>query len=205
MGQTRLTEKRAEALLEKVRSAVEVSARADFDLCWLLYECDRSVVYVGDDPVYVYETWGYKTWFDFVEVEVGVHEQTANVYRKIGKVFGEDMAGAWDSGSPLPVTKMAILAAWSGLTRGNVQAKVNWARNKTCCHLRDELLGEQRAIHMAFGVTKQEQREINRAIDLARNRFDEGSDMTRGELLAAVVEQWSQIAKKERPKLRAVG
>lgn len=205
MEQTRLTEKKASALLDKVRSAVEAGAKADFDLCWLLYECDRSVVYIGDDPVFVYQTWGYETWYDFVEVEVGVHEQTANIYRKIGRIFGEDMAGAWDSGNPLPVTKMAILAAWSGLTRGNVQSKIKWAKSKTCCHMRDELLGDQRGIHMAFGVTKQEQRDINKAIDLARKKFDEGDDMTRGELLAAMVDQWSEIAKKERPKLKVVG
>jgi len=203
--QTKLTEKKAGALLEKVRSAVGVSAKANFDLCWLLHECDKSVVYVGDDPVFVYETWGYKSWFDFVEIEVGVHEQTANIYRKIGRVFGESMAGAWDTGDPLPVTKMAILAAWSGLTRKNVQSKINWGRKKTCCQMRDELLGMERGVYMSFHVTKAEQRDINKAIEAARSKFDKGEKMTRGELLTSVVYQWSDIAKKNRPKLKAVG
>lgn len=203
--QTRLTKRSADSLLKRLRDAVDSSARATFDVCWLLYECSVGIVYVGDDPVFVYETWGYGSWFDFVEIEVGVHDQTAHNYCKVGRVFGKELAGAWDTGSPLSVTKMAILAAWPGLTAKNVQSKIDWARGKTCCQMQEELLGRERPIQMAFGVSKSEQRDINKAIDLARKKFDEGEDMTRGELLAAVLGQWAQIAKKDRPRLRAVG
>lgn len=205
MEQVKLTGRKAELLLEKVRDAVRTGAQAIFDLCWLLHECDRSVVYIGDDPVFVYETWGYKDWFDFVEIEVGVHGQTANVYRKIGRVFGEELQGAWDSGNPLPVTKMAILAAWTGLNRKNVRAKMRWAKKKTCCQMQYELLGQDRPIQMGFGVSEAEQRDINKAIKLARSKFDEGEKMTRGELIANIVHQWTAIAKKRRPKLRLAG
>ncbi|KKL73255.1 hypothetical protein LCGC14_2076730 [marine sediment metagenome] len=205
MEQIKLTERKAGLLLDKVRDAVRVGAQAIFDLCWLLYECDRSVVYVGDDPVFVYETWGYKDWFDFVEVEVGVHAHTANVYRKIGRVFGEDLNGAWDTGEPLPVTKMAILAAWPDLTRQNVRSKMKWARKKTCCQMQHELLGRERPIQMAFGVSEAEQRDINKAIKLARGKFDEGGEMTRGELIANILHQWAAIAKKQKPNLRLAG
>jgi hypothetical protein len=203
--QIRLTQRKADLLLERIRSAVGSGAQAAFDLCWLLHECDRSIVYVGDDPVFVYETWGYSTWFDFVETEVGVHEQTANVYRKVGRVFGEELQGSWDAGEPLPVTKMAILAAWPGLDRKNVQSRINWARGKTCCQMQRELLGSDRPVRMAFGVSESEQRDINKAIELARSKFDEGDAMTRGELVANILQQWAQIAKKQRPRLRAVG
>lgn len=205
MEQVKLTKAGAGALLEKVRSAVLQSAAADFDLCWLLYECDRSIVYVGDDPVFVYETWGYKSWFDFVEIEVGVHERTANAYRKIGHVFGEKLQGAWDSGDPLPITKMAVLAAWPELDRKNVRAKVKWARDKTCCQMQHELLGHDRPYTMSFSVSKGEQRSVNKAIELARTRFSEGEQMTRGEIVASVMSQWAKIAEKQRPALKAVG
>jgi hypothetical protein len=200
--QVKLTSRKANLLLDKVRNAVKAGAQAIFDLCWLLHECDRSVVYVGEDPIFVYEAWGYKDWFDFVEIEVGIHEKTANTYRKVGRVFGEEMNGAWDSGEPLPITKMAILAAWPGLTRANVQSKIKWAKKKTCCQMQHELLGQDRPIQMGFGVSEAEQRDINRAIKLARSKFDEGEKMTRGELLSNIVDQWAAIAKKKRANLR---
>jgi hypothetical protein len=203
--QTTLTQGRADSLLKRLQNAVEASSRASFDLCWILYECSKSVVYVGDDPVFVYETWGYKNWFDFVEVEVGVHEQTANTYCKIGRVFGHELAGSWDTGSPLPVTKMAILAAWHGLSAKNVRSKMEWARKKTCCQMQEELLGRDRPVTMAFGVSRTEQREINKAIELARTKFDAGEEMTRGEVVASIVQQWSAIAKKRKPDMRLVG
>ena len=204
MEEIKLTKGKAGALLEKVRSAVAASAQADFDLCWLLYECDRSVVYVGDEPVYVYETWGYRDWFQFVEIEVGVHEKTANHYRKVGEVFGEKLQGAWDSGKPLMITKMIILASWPELSRKNVKSKMRWAANKTCCEVQHELLGKDRAYTLSFSVSKGEQRSVNKAIDEARSKFDDGQEMTRGELMANIVSQWMTIAKKQRPKLKAV-
>lgn len=203
--QTTLTQNKADSLLKRLQSTVEANSKAGFDLCWVLYECSQSVVYVGDDPVFVYETWGYKDWFDFVEVEVGVHEQTANTYCKIGRVFGHELAGSWDTGSPLPITKMAILAAWPGLSAKNVRSRMAWAKSKTCCQMQEELLGKDRPVTMAFGVSKAEQRDINKAIEVARERFDDGEEMTRGEVIARVTQQWAAIAKKKRPGLRLVG
>lgn len=199
MEQNKLSAKKASLLLDKLRTSVETSSKANFDLCWLLFECSNSIVYVGDDPVFVYERWGYETWHKFVEVEVGVHEHTANVYCKIGKVFGHDLSKFWDPEDLLPITKMAILASWDGLNSKNVKSKMRWAVGKTCCQMQHELLGKHHSVVMSFSVRSDEQRSINEAIEIARSELDYGKKMTRGEIMSIMVQQWADTASRKRP------
>lgn len=189
----------AKALLDKVRQVVEISSQANFDLCQILYETDRAVVSVGGDIVFAYQTWGYKTWFDFVEEEVGLHEMTANAYRRVYEVFGVELAGAWDHGKPLPITKMKTLTA-ANLTKANVRSWLKKAEKMTCCQLVAEVYGTEEMRHFSASVTKRGLSDINRAMEAARDSF--GEDLPKGDLLVKMLNEWSDIRRKTK-RLRA--
>lgn len=197
---TQITAAKAEALLDKVRNVVAENAKSTFDLCQILYETDRAVVSVGGRIVFAYETWGYKTWFDFVETEVGLHEQSANAYRRVYEVFGVELAGAWDTGKPLPITKMRILTA-ANLTKANVRAWIKKAEKMTCCKLVAEIYGTAELAHFHASVSKRGLNEINRALAAARDDF--GQDLPKGDLLVKALSEWADIRKKTR-RLRSV-
>jgi len=190
----------AKALLDKVRFLVEANAQSNFDLCQLLYETDRSVVSIGGDVVFCYQTWGYKTWYDFVETEIGLHETTANAYRRVYEVFGVELAGAWDTGKPLPITKLKILTA-ATITKSNARAWLRKAEKMTCCQLVAEVYGTEELKHFTASVTKRGLSDINRALDTARDSF--GEDLPKGDLLVRMVNEWSNIRRKSK-RLRAV-
>lgn len=200
VDQQKLTQAKADALLERVKSVVAESAKSNFDLCQVLYETSRAVVSIGGNIVFAYETWGYKTWFDFVEAEVGLHEQSANAYVKVYEVFGVELAGAWDTGKPLPITKMRILTA-AELTKTNVRAWIKKAEKLTCCKLVSEIYGTAELSHFHASVSKRGLSDINRALQAARDSF--GEDLPKGDLLVKALNEWADIRKKAR-KLRAV-
>lgn len=195
-----ITSAKAEALLERVRQVVETNAQSNFDLCQILYETSQAVVSVGGNIVFAYQTWGYKNWFDFVETEIGLHEQSANAYRRVYEVFGIELAGAWDTGKPLPITKMRILTA-ANLTKVNVRAWLKKAEKMTCCKLVSEVYGTAEQVHFSASVSKRGLNDINRALDTARASF--GEDLPKGDLLVRMLNEWSDIRKKTR-RLRAV-
>jgi hypothetical protein len=195
-----ITPAKAEALLERVRQVVETNAQSNFDLCQILYETSQAVVSVGGNIVFAYQTWGYKNWFDFVETEIGLHEQSANAYRRVYEVFGVELAGAWDTGKPLPITKMRILTA-ANLTKVNVRVWLKKAEKMTCCKLVSEVYGTAEQAHFHASVSKRGLNDINRALDAARASF--GEDLPKGDLLVRMLNEWSDIRKKTR-RLRAV-
>lgn len=206
MEQSRLSRKKADSLLGKLRSSIKHSSKANFELCCLLFRCSNSIVYVGDDPVFVYETWGYETWHQFVETEIGVHENTANTYCKIGRIFGHVLRSFWNEEDLLPITKMAILASWGGLNSQNVESRMKWAKKKTCCQIQHELLGKPESVIMSFSVYANEQKHINDAIEIARSEIRNGKKMTRGEIMAIMTKQWAEIASQNKlGKLKLVG
>lgn len=199
--QQKLTQAKADALLERVKSVVAESAKSNFDLCQVLYETSRSVVSIGGNIVFAYETWGYKTWFDFVEAEVGLHEQSANAYVRVYEVFGVELAGAWDTGKPLPITKMRILTA-ANLTKTNVRGWIKKAESMTCCKLVSEIYGTAELAHFHASVSKRGLGDINRALQAARDSF--GEDLPKGDLLVKALNEWSDYRKKHSKRLRAV-
>jgi len=195
-----ITQAKADALLERIKSVVAESSKSNFDLCQVLYESNRAVVSVGGTIVFAYETWGYKTWFDFVEAEVGLHEQSANAYVRVYEVFGVELAGAWDTGKPLPITKMRILAA-ADLTKSNVKAWMKKAEKMTCCKLVSEIYGTAELAHFHASVSKRGLSDINRALQAARDSF--GEDLPKGDLLVKALNEWADIRRKTR-RLRSV-
>lgn len=175
------------------------------DICWVLYEVDHTVVRVAGALVPVWEAWGYKDWNDFVGLEMGLHPQTAYVYKRIWETFYVDLAGAWDAKLLQSITKMRILCA-ANLTKRNVNAWLKKASKMTCAKLVAEVYNTEELHSFTASVTGAELTALNKAIDTARSAF--GEDLPRGEALVRIVSEWAQMVKNTkstRAKLRAVG
>lgn len=202
--EVKLTIKQADALHAKVKSATRASAEASFHLCELLYESFVSVVNTDQGWKFVWEYWGYKTWFDFVEIEVGMHETTANAYKKIWEVFGIELEGAWDFADALPITKMRILSA-ADIDKRNVKNWLHKAKRMSCCELQAEVYGTEVLHTLAVSVSKRELNAINKALEAARRDYEEPKKVTRGELLVGIVKDWQASRAKDKPDLKLVG
>lgn len=197
-----LTKKRADLLRTKVQDIVESHAQGSMDLCWALYEIDHTVVRVAGNLVPVWETWGYKTWDDFVGKEVGLHPHTAHLYKRVWEVFYVDLAGAWDANLRLGITKMRILCA-ANLNRKNVNSWLKKAKGMTCAKLLAEVYDTQELHSFTASVTSREMAQLKKGVEAAREAF--GEDLPRGQALVKIVNEWTKIAQgAAKPKLRLV-
>jgi hypothetical protein len=187
-----------------VQSATRASAEAAFHLCELLYESFVSVVNTDQGWKFVWEYWGYKSWFDFVEIDVGLHEATAYSYKKIWEVFGIELAGSWDFADVLPVTKMRLLSI-ADINKRNVKSWLGRAQRMSCCELQAEVYGTEVQSTLAVLVTKRELQTINKALDAARADYEEPKKVTRGELLVGIIKDWQKTRAKDEPDLKLVG
>lgn len=194
MSQQKITRKRAELLLNNVRQIVRHGVKANLDLCQILHETFVSVLQEGEQWKFVWEVWGFKSWFDFVEIEIGMHENTANAYKKVWQVFGIDLEGAWSPDDALPITKMKILSASDKLNKQNIKSWLKKAKAMTCCDLQHEIYGED--VNRTFSVTVSQAgfRAISKALKTAREQF--GDDKTNGELLVKLLAPYQPNALK---------
>jgi len=181
MQQSKITNKRADLLLNNVRQLVQNGIRANLDLCRMLHESFVTVTPKGSNWQFAWEYWGYKSWFDFVEIEMGMHELTANTCKKVWQVFGVELNGAWSIHDALPITKMKILAASDKLSKQNVASWLKKAKKMTCCDLQHEIYGESSYRTFSVTLANPEYRMLNRLIEAARK--EHGEEKTKGELL----------------------
>lgn len=202
--EVKLTKKQADALRSKFDSATRASAEAAFHLCELLYESFVSVVNTDQGWKFVWEYWGYKTWFDFVEIEVGMHETTAHTYKKVWEVFGVELLNAWDFSELLPITKMRILSA-ADINKRNVKSWFAKAKRMSCCELQAEVYGTEVQHTLAVNVTKRELQAINKALNVARSDYENPKKVTRGELLVGIIKDWQKSRVQDDPGLKLVG
>jgi len=199
----KLTTKQADVLRNKISSATNDNAKTAFYLCGLLYESFVSVVNTDKGWKFVWEYWGFKCWFDFVETEIGIHENTAYLYKRIWEIFGIELAGAWDLADVLPITKMRILSA-ADINKRNVSSWLSKARRMTCCELQAEVYGTEVMHTLSIRVSKRELQAINKAFDIARDEY-ESPKVTRGELLLDIVKEWQESRVKNKSGLKLPG
>lgn len=202
-----LTERNAMSLRTKIQGIVDTYARSSSDICWALYETYYAETNVGGKPVAVYEAWGYKSWHEYVGLELGLHPTTAYALKRIWEVFYVRLAGSWDVGNLLPLTKMRILCAVERLDKRNVNSWLKRAKSMTCPQLVAEVYGTEELHTFSVSVTGKEMKALLKVIEDARGAF--GDDLPRGEVLVRVAAEWHAMLKntssKARSKLRLVG
>lgn len=200
-----LSEKSATLLRTKIQDIVEKHAQASMDVCWALYETDHTLARIGGQQVPIWEAWGYKSWQEFVGIEMGIHPTTAYCYKRVWETFYVRLAGAWDANNLLPITKMRILCA-AKMDKRNVNSWLKKAKAMTCPQLIAAVYGTEELHTFATTLTKKEMDFMRKAIEDARVAF--GTDRPRGEVLVRVVEEWHTMFKntaKTRGKLRLAG
>lgn len=195
-----LTPRKAHHLHQKVEQIVLDNKKSCMDLAMILHETYISTIVVGDEVMYVYQSWGHDDWAQFVRTEMGIFKTTADMYRKVWRVFGIDLAGAYSQDELLPITKMKILAS-ANLTRKNVRSWLKKANGMSCIELQREIFGHDRLHSVSFPVTSSEMDTINKRLD-EYNELD--SSLKRGEILTQAIDQWVSDQKKKF-RLRKVG
>jgi hypothetical protein len=189
-----LSGKKAEELRDKISEAVASGRKSSLGLAALIHESYISTTMVGKEVKFVYESWGYKTWPQFIRTEVGMFKATANNWRKVWRVFGIELKGSYDEEEILPITKMVILSNYEKLSRGNVSKWLKKAKNMSCLDLRREVFNTERARSFSTSVTDSELKEINASIKVYRAQVDD--TRTKGEIISHILSDWRSKRRK---------
>lgn len=187
-----LSQRASDTLREKVRNIVANHAQGSMDICWALYETDRTLVRVGGQLVPIWEAWGYESWNELVGREFDMYPTTAYNYMRVWETFYVELAGSWDVGNLPGITKMLILTSLgSGLTKKNANRWLKKATQMTCRRLRAEVFGSEEIHYFSTPVTGRDFDTVRKSIEKGREAF--GEDLSRGEILARMLKEWMSM------------
>jgi hypothetical protein len=203
---TTLNKGAADTVRRKAQEASEKTTKSVMDLAAALWDTFHNDVTVGGQSVQLWEAWGFESWFDYAERELGIHQTTAAAYRRIHEVFEVELKDAWDKGLTASYTKMKSLCRV--VTRTSANAWLRKAAKLSCCELEEEvtlaLYGKTRggAVHSFLAnVTKTELAKINQVLSEAREASDEPE--RRGKVLTRILEEWQTIHQRAKRVRRA--
>lgn len=195
-----MTVKQIDSLHERVKTIVDENKRASIELCMAVWETNTSMVNVDGEYKYCWETWGHKSWEDFLGKEMHLHLNTAYRLSKVWETFYVDLQGAWDLSLLLGITKMKLLTA-APLTQRNVESWLRKAAAMNCRQLRAAVHNTEELHQFATQLTGSQMNAIKRALEQAKSSYTRGEKMGRGELLVHIVRDWANANK---PSLRNV-
>lgn len=201
-----LTSKQTEQFHTKIESIVGNGRAAAMDLCWAAYESDVNMTRVDGELVFCWSTWGYTSWEEFVGKELDLHVTTAYAYKRIWEVFYVDLAGAWDTSMLLGITKMRHLTA-APLTKTNVNAWLRKAKRLTCRELVAQIYDRDQLHSFAVPLTASQMKQVHKVLEQAKTTFAKGESMSRGQVVAAIMREWSELkaAPQGKARLKLVG
>ena len=207
---TEITSAEASRLRKEIKQLVKRHKHGSMTLCRIVYQASFSMVSVAGDPTFVWQLWGYKSWEDFIGLELSLHTTTAYAYRRIWKRFYVELQGCWDEANLLPITKMRLLCSDRGMNQRNVNTKLKAAATKTCSKLMSEIYGVEELCHFSASMDASEMKTVKKAISKYRSAFGEEAEaMPRGQIVANMLREWSQIhdnvERSKRGKLQLVG
>jgi hypothetical protein len=199
----------ANKLREKVLLLCGKEREAQLEVAEAVYELYYGTVEVGGGELPLWSFFGHKSWFDYVETEVGLHVSTAAGYRMVHDVFMIRLKGKWDQEIPLPsFTKLKALVRV--VDPKTVNAWLKRANSISCCQLEEEiaefLYGKKKAgalRHFTALLTSRQLTTVNAIIEVGRQEFPELD--SRGQILTKILEQWdAAVAKKTKRGLRMI-
>lgn len=210
---TTMNQSNANKLRTRIVELVQQEKRASFEIAEAIYELYYGTAEVGGagDEMPLYEFFGFKSWFQYVETEVGMHVSTAQGYRMVHDVFMIRLKDKWDSSVNVSFTKLKALTKLRDKLDGrNVNSWLKRASEMTACALEDEialeLYGRRRGgahRHFLAMLTDRQLTEMNTILAQA---YDEFPDVDkRGDVLMKIVSQWSSaVMRKSKGNLRLV-
>lgn len=194
-----LSKDAAEKLREKAILLAGNHTKTAMELAEVLYNTYYGEVNYAGGNLQLWEAWGFKSWFDYVENELGIHQNTAAGYRRTYEVFEIKCAGEWDKKSGVSFTKMKALARV--VNKVNVNSWLKKAKTMSCCELEDAVLasiyGKQKSgvtRHFSAFLTDRELIKINSILEVGYQKFPNCE--RRGEVLTKILEEWDHKAAK---------
>jgi hypothetical protein len=181
-----ITKNEAGNLRKAAQRSRTTSDEAVWEMCKALHRIYYSGYAIGDQLVApIYELWGYSSWFEYIEEEVGIHVGQANMMVSVAHFFVVKMDGAWSGKNPLSLAKMKTIARAKTVTTRNLGEWLIKARNKTPCALDHELGGH------SHGEKRQTSFVLNaKQHDILKGSLDSlmatGEFATRGDALLSV-------------------
>jgi hypothetical protein len=192
-----ITSAKAAATRKKAISVMEGNTKSVLLLAEVLWETYAYDVKVNGLLVPLWEAWGHHDWFQYVEVELGIHMTTAAKFRRMHEIYNIDLQDSFEPNAMdgMSATKLTILARV--VTKKNVNAWLKKARKLSCCSLDEEVsdalygTGKIGAVHtLAVLCTKSEQRRVRNIIQQAQT--DMGIKRP-GKALLTILEEWETI------------
>ena len=196
-------------LRKRAIEVTEQNTKSVLDLAEVLWETYTHDVKVGGNVIALWAAWDYSDWFQYVEVELGIHQTTAAIYRRMHEVYNIYLKDSFDPGvlSGISATKLKILTRV--VNRKNVNAWLRKAAKLSCCGLEEEVddavhgTGRPGAIHtLAVLCTKAEQKKMRGILNKAM--IDLGADRP-GKALIQILEEWSAIHARSKRAQAAAG
>ena len=187
-----LAKKEADALRKRTVDTNAIVTDAQFDLGEHLYNTYYETVKDSEyGEIAVWSSWGYDSWEEYVEVELGLHWTTARKYRKVYEIFWVDLNGAWGVDElPESMTKMITLTQVP-LTKKNLNGWLTKARSLSCCGLQALASGEETEwSNLNMRLTKSAATEVGSLLDKNKKTFNVTS---RGEVLLKILREWKSI------------
>ena len=159
---------------------------------------------MGKQEVPLYSVWGFESWEEYVETELGFHYSTATGYVNVWDTFFVRFGDTVDKTLlPKSITKLKALA--KVVKHSDVNAWLRKANKMTCCEvdhaIEISIYGGRsrrtRTLHAPVDAKGLD--TINAAVLALREEMPEEG---RGDAIAIICDQWLKIHKKT--KLRRV-
>jgi hypothetical protein len=179
------TKLEAANLRKELQASSQISNEAWWRQCELLHQVYYSGI--GDELKPIYQLWGYESFHDYVETELGLHIGTANAMVRTAHFFVVRMQGAFlVKHHLLSRQRMRALASHPDkVDKKNLNNWVTQARNMTVCALEHKLDGRKEHVKtFSFSFSPSEHAIVKEAIDELMATGEYGS---RGEALIAIL------------------
>ncbi len=187
----------ANNLRKKAVEATQQNTSSVLLLAVVLWDTYRFNVKFNGIESSLWEAWGYKTWFEYVEHELGIHQSTAAAFRRIHEVFNIELEGCWEKDifDQLSATKLRALC--KVVNKKNVNGWMRKAVKLSCCALDEAIIASQNgglranSVHtLAILCTQSEQKKMREIITRAKDEM--GVDRP-GKALLRILQEWQQI------------
>lgn len=180
-----ITKAEAGALRRELQQATQSTNEAWWRQAELLHQVYYSGI--GGELKPVFETWGYETFHDYVENELGLHVGTARSMVSTAHFYVVRMKGAFSAKQHLlSRQRMRALACYPNKVKPeNFNNWVTMARNMTVCALEHKLEGRHEHVKkFSLSLSESDYALIKEALDqlMATGSYD-----NRGKALLAIL------------------
>jgi hypothetical protein len=203
------TVKQANDLRQKALSYVSSLTSSYFDFAAVLYEIKYGMTPAGNGEVPLIEMWGFSSWFEYVEHELGMHWGRAERLVRIHGTYIIDCADIVKRSEleELGITKLLDLTRV--VTPKNIRGWIKRSKDASCCDVREAIdaaregrinRGKRRTLHVEVSAHTLEM--VNEIVSIMRG----DTELTdRGDILEMAFDQYLNALRSKKRVLKAAG